>query len=130
MTVGNRILDFDHQNLLGLLNQVYKSIEQRDFTMFDLVLQELFNYTVGHFTREEEYLRQQGYPNLESHIAIHRGLTQKVQEMRRHIFNTASQQELGGALLDLLSTWFKNHILQEDGKYFRHIQQDHEKAPS
>ncbi|MBF0285209.1 MAG: bacteriohemerythrin [Magnetococcales bacterium] len=122
MTVGDRMLDFDHRNLVSLLNQVHRSLEQRDFTMFDLVLQELFNYTLGHFNREEAYLNRMGYPHREPHAAIHRGLTQKVREMRQRLYNANARQELGEELMELLSTWLKDHILREDGQYFRYAQ--------
>ncbi|MBF0190867.1 MAG: bacteriohemerythrin [Magnetococcales bacterium] len=124
MTVGDRLLDFDHCNLIALLNQVYKSIEQRDVIMFNLVQQELFNYTIGHFAREEAYLLKMGYPDLQAHIRIHQALTRKVRDMRHrflHEVNISTQQQIGDELLELLSGWLREHILHEDGKYYRFV---------
>ncbi|GAB0058138.1 Bacteriohemerythrin [Candidatus Magnetaquicoccaceae bacterium FCR-1] len=124
MSVGDRMLDFDHRNLIALLNQVYKSIQQRDVILFNLVQQELFNYTLGHFNREEAYLREQGYPMLDRHVKVHQALTRKVRDMRHRFLtevNLSSQQQLGDELLELLSGWLRDHILEEDLKYYRFV---------
>ncbi|MBF0418368.1 MAG: bacteriohemerythrin [Magnetococcales bacterium] len=124
MSVGDRILDFDHRNLIALLNQVYKSIQQRDVILFNLVQQELFNYTLGHFNREEVYLREKGYPQLDRHVKVHQVLTRKVRDMRHRFLtevNLNNQQQLGDELLNLLSGWLREHILEEDLKYYRFV---------
>ncbi|MBF0163090.1 MAG: bacteriohemerythrin [Magnetococcales bacterium] len=126
MSVGDRMLDFDHRNLIALLNQVYKAIQQRDVILFNLVQQELFNYTMGHFNREEAYLRELGYPMLDRHIKVHQALTRKVRDMRHRFLtevNLNSQQQLGDELLELLSGWLREHILEEDLKYYRFVQE-------
>ncbi|MBF0180617.1 MAG: bacteriohemerythrin [Magnetococcales bacterium] len=122
MSVGERLLDFDHLNLIMILNQVHQSIQQQDMILFELISQELFNYTVGHFSREEGYMRDLGYPHLERHVAIHRSMTRKVHEIRDHFLNTpysATRQESGRELLEFLSGWLKEHILREDMQYRR-----------
>ena len=91
--------------------------------MFELASQELFNYTVGHFKREEAYLREEGYPDLQRHIVIHQKLTRKVRDLRQRVHDMYRQQQFGDDLVELLSGWLKDHILQEDGKYYRFIQQ-------
>lgn len=117
MTVGIGVLDRDHNELINLINQLGSTREAVDPITLEFVVDELYNYTVRHFKREEMAMAEIGFPGLERHRLSHRALTGKVREMRR---NFLRDNEIAGELQGLLGSWLYNHILGEDQEYHRH----------
>ena len=116
MSVGNRQIDADHQQLISLINQLSVAGAGNDRTSIEFVLDELVQYTLLHFAREEELMKQIGYPNLASHRAAHTALTNRVKTLRTLFFNGLSTR-LDEDILSFLGTWLSTHILKEDLKY-------------
>jgi len=82
------------------------------------VLDELLNYALDHFDREELFLQNSGYPfsDLVKHKLQHASFTESVQDIRwqyLHGFRPRINQEV----LLFLRDWLSKHILVEDMKY-------------
>jgi len=83
--IGIEPLDKDHQTLVSLLNRVSQtSIDTGDIT---LVLEELTDYTLYHFEREEAVMEACGYSAIGEHRELHEDLEKRlgtiVDEWRR-----------------------------------------------
>lgn len=120
MSVGVEDLDNDHRVLIDLMNQLAGADARRDRINLEAVLDELVDYTVFHFEKEEGYLERAGYPALEGHRRLHAQLTEQVFAIRRRVV-ASTQTELGDEVLAFLSNWLQEHILKTDALYTRHL---------
>ncbi|WP_448207649.1 bacteriohemerythrin [Azospirillum sp. sgz302134] len=116
MSVGVDDLDNDHRVLIDLMNQLASADARHDHITLEAVLDELVDYTVFHFEREEQYLEQAGYPALAGHRRVHADLTGQVMAIRRRLVSSA-RNELGDEVLAFLSSWLQEHILKTDALY-------------
>ena len=115
-SVGVERLDSQHQTLFKLVNSFYDTIRQKDTQRaMSEVLSGLIAYTETHFTTEEQYLKDYGYPLYARHVSQHAQLVEKVKD-----FQTRFQS--GRLLLPIeiatfLKEWLSGHILGEDQRY-------------
>lgn len=116
MSVGVEDLDNDHRVLIDLINQLAAAEDRQDRINLEAVLDELVDYTVFHFEKEEQYMESAGYPALASHKRTHAVLTEQVLAIRRRVVE-GGQSGLGDEVLDFLSRWLREHILQADALY-------------
>ncbi|WP_448189042.1 bacteriohemerythrin [Azospirillum sp. sgz301742] len=116
MSVGVEDLDNDHRVLIELINQLAGAESRQDRINLEAVLDELVDYTVFHFEKEEQYMERAGYPALPGHKRTHAVLTEQVLAIRRRVVE-GDQAGLGDEVLDFLSRWLREHILQADALY-------------
>ncbi|MEI8393856.1 MAG: bacteriohemerythrin [Rhodospirillaceae bacterium] len=116
MSVGNERLDNDHQVLVELINQLGAAAGDNNRSAVEFVIDELVQYTLLHFAREEEMLEQAGYQELNEHRNLHIVLTQQVQTLRTRFLNGLTSH-FQGDILEFLADWLTNHILKEDRRY-------------
>jgi len=115
LSVGVPELDQDHQHLLALLKQCQKALEKTDTAdSFHVILAELEEYTHYHFDREEAAMEACEYPGLTSHQQVHQLLAKTTQKLR-HQLDVGSLS--GEELLQFLSNWWVDHILNMDRAY-------------
>ena len=111
-------MDNDHCGLISMINQLASAEKIGNRRVAESVLDELLNYTVDHFTREEQFLQESGYPfpDLVAHKLQHASFAETIQGIRwqyLHGFRPKINQEV----LVFLRGWLSNHILIEDMKY-------------
>lgn len=111
-------MDNDHRNLISLINQLASAEMIGNRRVAESVLDELLNYTIDHFSREEQYLQKSGYPSqdLFAHRLQHASFTETIQDIRwqyLHGFRPRINQEV----LLFLRDWLSKHILVEDMRY-------------
>ncbi len=116
MSVGVEDLDNDHRVLIDLINQLAGAESRQDRINLEAVLDELVDYTVFHFEKEEEYMERAGYPALAGHKRTHTALTGQVLAIRSRVVE-GGQPGLGDEVLDFLSRWLREHILKADALY-------------
>lgn len=116
-SVGNELLDRQHQKLLGLCNELARHAQGEQAvsrTRFHEILNELSLYARQHFTTEETLLKQRGYAEIASQEAEHRAYDERVTEWSFDA--TLGELNLAQAH-DFLTSWWKTHILVSDMKY-------------
>jgi hemerythrin-like metal-binding protein len=109
-------LDSDHQKLFRILNSVYENI--MNSSEVDCILpkiNELSEYTLYHFSSEEQYMKERGIPDIDNHIAKHREFTNKIEKLRKDYHN--NDLETSKDLIIVLGEWLLQHVLKEDRKY-------------
>lgn len=120
--IGNELVDNQHKKLMHLINTLYDiQSGQKEDSQVQKVFQELVDYTVYHFQSEEELFQKHNYPEYQHHKQIHEQLVQEVAQY-------ASAYEGGDAALKeklmlFLTDWLKDHILGEDKKFGRFLQE-------
>lgn len=118
LSIGHDLIDTDHKKLLALLNKLiaahYAGVSS---SILMGVLADLQAYTEEHFTREEEILERLGYPGLTEHRDQHHQFIADLE----HI----TTSKAGGALIQMLSDWLINHIVEHDMKISNYMKSRH-----
>ncbi|MBF0588405.1 MAG: bacteriohemerythrin [Magnetococcales bacterium] len=116
LNTGLEQVDADHLYLVELINRFHQAMKDgADKQVVSAILNELTDYTVSHFQREEVYFDQHGYPDTASHKKIHREIVSTVQGL----VNKYDEGEfsVGIELLAFIKVWLIEHILETDMKY-------------
>ncbi|MBU0500583.1 MAG: bacteriohemerythrin [Gammaproteobacteria bacterium] len=125
-SVGIEAIDNDHRKLLNLINNLQAAVHYHTGTDFEnQALNELIDYTVFHFDREEGLMQKHGFPGFEAHRQIHEAMIAKVQG-----FVEEYQQQGADALEKLaeyLKAWLVNHINGTDQEYGPYLRSKGEK---
>ncbi len=128
LSVGVTRMDDHHKKLIELINLLFDAMSGDATSTVDTVLSDLLDYTRYHFGEEEKLLAACGYPDLEAHQDIHRGMVKEVLDMReRYMANPTSVP--ASEALDFLSKWLMRHIIGKDLRY-RSFAEGHDTAAS
>jgi hemerythrin len=123
LSVGNPIIDRDHQYLICLINStelILRHPEDRDDV--DIILDQLQEYAEEHFEREEGMQLKVHYPGYNEHKGEHQRLLRELGLLRAEIktlvqtHQSNSEQMIKGTvhLTDLLRDWLLNHVVKSD----------------
>lgn len=109
-------IDEDHRKLVGLLNGLYRAMRAGE-TNEPLrgLLDELLDYTRGHFAREESLMSRHGFPGYVAHKLEHEQLRRKVEELQGEL--DKGRISLSIEIFQFLRNWLSNHILDVDQRY-------------
>jgi hemerythrin len=113
LVLGIPEMDLQHEKFFKLLEElrVYLKLNEEDI-FFSNLLEELEAYAVYHFKTEENIMRKNDYPAIESHISQHQLFKDKVYEFKHAM-------EYGNAIvrhqmLDFFQKWFVAHLCNVD----------------
>ena len=116
---GIEIIDEEHAELFRIIRRANDLImEELLHDKYDEimgVLDELRNYTVQHFTDEEEYMASINYDGLDIQKKTHEMFVDKLNDINLDDLDDNQQQYLI-ELVDFLLMWLVNHILKMDKK--------------
>jgi len=118
LRIGVEAIDQDHLALVKILNQLtHRSVGDEDLpAIFD----ELINYTIYHFRREEAVMEACAYPNLDKHRQIHHDLATQVSELAA-AFQKGQDPEILTHIRRFLREWLFNHIVKSDADIARFV---------
>jgi hemerythrin-like metal-binding protein len=121
MSVGVSIIDDEHKQLLGMLNQLYDAMQAKQSSdALAKVVDGLIAYTVYHFKHEEALFARTGYPCTAEHEKEHADLTKQVLEVQKK-YRAGDTATLSPEVLNFLRKWLLAHILRSDKKYGPHL---------
>ena len=91
LSVGVPAIDRDHQRLIDTLNRLRRLDGVSDETVIASALNEVVQYTQGHFRREEMLMRLSGYPGYQAHVRLHQQMAARAVELENR-FRAAPKQ--------------------------------------
>jgi hemerythrin-like metal-binding protein len=107
------IVDEQHQNLVMLINDLFDAMNNgKSKEVLGEILQELINYSVEHFTTEEDLMRKVNFSGFDTHFKEHLIFTQKVVEFNNQFIDGNVRITL--QLMNFLKDWISNHIMVVD----------------
>ncbi len=113
MRVNVGFMDVDHQHLCEVLDALLAGIlSGRETEQMRKTIDDLVAYALQHFAREENRMRETGYPDMVAHVRQHRAFSEKVSE-----FGARSLVDDGKIVPDLvafMAEWLVSHILRTD----------------
>ncbi len=111
------IIDQDHKALVDLINTLHNVVETNQGRgMRARALQELDEYIMLHFRREELLMENYGYAGLEDQKVAHKKFEDHIKEIRKR-FDAGDDNAVDEELLRFLKDWLMNHILKSDMGY-------------
>jgi len=114
--VGVPELDAQHRRLFDLAKRLDAEIglgAKRETTA--QVLTQLLDYAKTHFTAEERYLAEWGYPDQLLHHSEHKAFEEKLRDFCEAF--ASGRHGLVSDMHDYLTEWISSHILGSDKKY-------------
>ncbi len=118
-SVGNDEIDQQHKRWFAIFNDMHETLlngTPEDFQKLTLkALQDMRDYAKIHFSFEENYMREIGYPDLVAHRRLHKDFDTQIYENYRNA--EAGSIVLNSALIKMIRNWLMQHILVEDVKY-------------
>ncbi|MDR3629970.1 MAG: bacteriohemerythrin [Desulfocapsaceae bacterium] len=113
---GIETIDEQHHRLVDLINKLHHAMRNRaGKTVLGSILQELAQYTIEHFQKEEHIMLKAGYAHLDEHKRIHAKLVQQVLDFKKQFESGSATVSMD--LMNFLSDWLVNHIKGIDRKY-------------
>jgi len=113
LSVGHSEIDRQHQVLIEIANRLNAAMRAgHGRQVAGPILNELVDYTINHFSFEENLMAKHAYPERERHMGEHRKLIADLSKFKQQFDsgNAAISVELMGFIRD----WLVNHILKVD----------------
>jgi len=118
--VGNDILDDQHKQLIGIMNDYYFSmIQGKGDIKAKTYLEQLLAFAASHFAYEEEYLAGKGYPDLKNHKEEHDSFICSIKDFLRVASTPTISLPID--MLKFIKKWEQQHMLLTDKKYAEFI---------
>lgn len=118
LETGISIIDSQHRQIVEYINNLHSAVSTNDHNLSREVLDEVVNYTLTHFSFEEEMMEVAGYVHCEAHCRVHQAFMTKVSQYRIRLHNGEDVTRL---LLSDLRIWLTNHIKNEDNDYAKTV---------
>lgn len=119
--IGIDMIDEEHKQLFQYADEAYELLHDEftpdKYDRIDKILEDLRDYTIKHFTDEENYMESIHYKKIFTQKMQHQEFVNKLDEfMQRHNDEVEDQDEQIMGILEYLTEWLTNHILYVDGQ--------------
>ena len=121
-SVNVKEIDDQHKKLIRLLNELHTAMSAgKGKDVLSGVLNHLIDYTVYHFSAEENYMVQYGYPGYTQHRAEHTEFVKNVKDFDEKF--EAGQSSVSIDVIKFLNGWVTSHISGTDKQYTQFFNQ-------
>ncbi|THB62773.1 MAG: hemerythrin [Desulfovibrio sp.] len=127
LNLGIKEIDDQHKELIRIINLLLESVEKgKAEEAVTKTLMRLREYTVYHFSSEEEFLETICYPDRNNHSQRHQQLKQRVKDFQYSRFYKEDITVL--EIKEFLSDWLLTHILEWDMNIAKFVREQEGKA--
>lgn len=120
-SVGVEAIDYEHRQLIDLLNGIIDKLEVGGDTEEILdYLGEVNARISGHFALEEQVMRERRYDEFEDHKQDHERLLDDIRDIM-DAFEDGSYADRRGTLAERLRDWFLIHSKTRDARLHRKL---------
>ncbi len=120
--IGIKEVDFEHQELVELINESYKAAKDKNSTtdVMDF-LGEIFSQISAHFALEEKVMRDMQYDQYEDHKDDHERLLDSIRDIMDDYMDvsTMDEEQFG----ERLNKWFTQHFSTKDARMHKFLHQ-------
>jgi hemerythrin len=111
LSVGVELIDEQHKMWIERLRDAQAAIKEiQGMPHISNALDFLVDYTRFHFSTEEKYMMETGYPELGSHRAEHEELKSTLDDLVEDFRQEGVTEKLSEAIGTFLGNWLRNHI--------------------
>lgn len=119
LDIGVEAMNRDHREILDVMNELFDAQGAGNSgTSINTLVARLGEVCTLHFSREEEYMRQTGYPGFVAHKALHEKLLTRYRDFATAIRTAGGNAD--AAFFNFLKFWLNSHIKGLDTKYAAH----------
>ncbi len=109
-------MDVQHKKIIKFINRLFRIIEDGEAEeIIQRTIDDLIEYAKSHFLDEEKILKENKYPDYESHLEAHKMLIQQVEDFK--VREKKEGLKIKVELFNFLKSWLTSHILGVDKKY-------------
>lgn len=113
---GIESLDKHHQKLFSIVNEIYDAVNKgKGNNELEKSFKELLDYTMYHFTAEENLLKEHGFNGYEVHKLKHEKMLEKIISLKDEFY--AGKITITLEVMKFLKGWINKHILETDKNY-------------
>lgn len=102
-------IDFQHQNIINLINKFYENILKKEEINIKVFLNETYEIFVRHFLTEEFLMKTYEYPNFDKHLEEHHNVLKILERYNKDINNFNIKR-----FLYFINDWVYEHLITED----------------
>ncbi|HHW56830.1 MAG TPA: hemerythrin family protein [Clostridia bacterium] len=122
LSVGNDYIDEQHKEWIRRINDLLEAYNQkRGREKIEEAMQFVKEYTVTHFSAEEQLMQKYKYPEYTVHKQIHDNFVKEVNELDEKIKKEGPTLSNLMLVNKTLVDWVINHISKVDKKLGEHI---------
>ena len=108
---GNNTIDGQHEQLFKMVAEAREHVAKKaEFLGLLTLLGKLYDYASNHFHDEERIMRDNNYPDYDSHVRMHRVF---VKQLDIYSAELTAKGEMDGKLLDFVERWLVAHVNAE-----------------
>ena len=116
LSVKINSIDDEHKVLIDMINEFYDKIKSKEPVDLILILiAKMKNYTVVHFTTEENYFKKYDYPGYDKHKKEHDTFVNKVIDLEKRV--SEGKMIVSFEITSFLKKWLTQHIQGTDQEY-------------
>jgi len=118
LSIGIKPIDNQHKKWIEHFNNAAEAIiAKQSQTQISKTLGFLMDYTEVHFSTEEKYMTDLGYPELQQHRAKHNELRTTLADLVKDFEDEGVTSRLADAIDSFLGNWLVQHIHRVDKKF-------------
>jgi hemerythrin len=118
LNTGIEVIDKQHLRIVDYINELDKANESGDISAVNHVLGELVDYTLSHFSFEEELQEKANYPFFKAHKRVHEMFTKRIADFQQR---AKKGENVAPEILSMLKIWLINHIKGDDADYVESV---------
>lgn len=115
LDTGIPVIDNQHKRIVDYINRFQDAIAAQNQEAIRQLFEELVDYTLTHFTFEEDLQERAGYQFVSAHKRVHQVFTKKIGEYQARY--EAGDQTVPAQVSNVLRAWLVNHIRNDDADY-------------
>ena len=124
LATGIKSIDEEHKMLIERLNSVTEAIEKHlDEGTIVKTLDFLLDYTDFHFSNEEKFISDNGYPGLEFQQEQHKKFKNSINQIILDYQEDGADKDIARQIYDLLFVWLKKHIMEVDHQLTKYVKE-------
>lgn len=118
--IGIEEVDFEHRELIELINELYGEIKMEDSTVAVMYcLEEIYAKISAHFALEEKVMRVLKYDQCEDHKEDHERLLDSIRDIMDEYMDDPTLDE--EKFSDRLNDWFVQHFSTKDARLHKFL---------
>lgn len=121
MLTGHPVIDDDHRQLIGIVKDINKAQKAEDYDACLRLLADFADFTVKHFQREEDILRETNFPRFVEHSTIHLALMEKFGEIMDKARTMSESPEARESFCCDLVSFLINEAIGADMDFKSHL---------
>lgn len=121
-SVGVESMDQQHMRIIAMINELIENPQHLTVqTLVSKHLETMISYALEHFELEEKLLKENQYPEFDNHHAKHLEYGKKLGALCAASLD--KDNVTTDELLTFLGEWWIHHILEEDMRYAKFLQE-------